>query len=326
MTPGVYGASVGDIYFVFRVPDDGWWSVWNERTLYVRDDPTAGWLRFWNPDEVYADPCQHGSIVPGGASAAGLAIAMAKIPGTRVTVSWDTRIDRYPAKYLEMTVSNDGGCIPHDTYLWRDSNAVDQDAIRRPRLADSLISVWVVDIKGRRLVIDTDVAYSPVRRANEVVHELVESVRFVSLTSGMLRYVGDVSRICVIARDRLANDRAVVGGVRDHAPEFATLKAASAHAAAAADILEDTLHDLRDLSAPPEVEISGTDAFGLITSTINHLREAVTAAGAGDAAGARAFFGRAYQATNRPVSLSSSISLSLLDTGMSGCRLPSSSG
>ena len=132
-------------------------------------------------------------------------------------------------------------------------------------------------------------------------------------------------RICVIASDRLANDRAVVGGSRD-APDFATLGAASAHAGAAADILEDTLCDLRDLSEPPEVEISGTDVFAPITTTIDDLRGAVTAARAGDAAGARSLLARAYQATNRPVSPSSSPSLSLLGTGMSGCRLPSTGG
>ena len=99
MPPGEYGAIVDRLPITFRVPDNGWFSGLDAGSLYFRDDPIHGWMRFWAPDQVYAHPCQHTLMGPIGPSAADLADAMASIPGISSSGVRDTVVGGLPAKH-----------------------------------------------------------------------------------------------------------------------------------------------------------------------------------------------------------------------------------
>ena len=322
MTPGTYAGKVGLVSFTFRLTDRGWSSGDDEGSLFVPSDPSRGWLRFWNPDQVYSDPCMHMLKPHVGPTAADLVDAIATIPGMRVTGVSDVQLGENTAKRIEFA-PNTGTCITHDRYLWQASNASDDSTIRRPRLADSRITAWIVDVNGDRMLIDSDVGADNLEAAAEI-GEIVDSVRVVPLSVGLLGYVSEVSRVCVAARDRLASDPAVARGTSDDPPQFATIDAASAHADAAARILDDALSELRRLPAPADVTATGIDQFGLIAMTIEYLRQISAAAWVGDDTGVSGRLAGAYMVTNRGIALSDSpTALWLLDASLSGCRLPS---
>ena len=325
MTPGTYGGMVGSVPFTFRLTHAGWSSGADEGSLYVPDDPSRGWLRFWDPDQVYADPCMHMLAPNIGTTAAELADAIVTIAGMRVTGVSDGKIGGYPAIRIDLAPGSET-CITHDAYLWQASNASDDSTIRRPRLADSRITVWIVDVDGDRMLIDTDVAAENLEAAVEI-GEIVRSVSVIPLSSDLLGYVSDVSRVCVAARDLLASDPSVARGISDNPPGFTTVDAASAHADAAARILEDALSELRRLPEPADVTATLIDQFGLIAMTVEYLHQIVSAASVGDDTGVSGRLAGAYMVTNRGIAQSDSpISLWLLDASLSGCRLPSLEG
>ena len=326
MPPGTYGGIVDGISFTFRLPDNGWWSGEEIGSLYFRDDPMLGWLRFWNPDRVYSDPCAHTLKGEIGPSAAELADAMASIPGMRSTGVTDTIVGGFPAKQLQLSATRDMSCVPHDFYLWKVSDP-DGSGIRRPRLSDSWIRVWVIDVHGRRLVIDSDAGMPADVDASGGIASIVSSLRITPVSGDVLSYVGRVADICSTAAARMASDQAVVGGFRQDAPGFATLDAAAAHADAAAGILQIALSELRRLPTPSDVAATNIDPFGLIAMTIEYLRQIASAARAGDEAGVSVRLVDAYMVTNRGLAVSDSPSpLWLLDASLSGCRLPSRGG
>jgi hypothetical protein len=322
MTSGTYGGMVGTVSFTFSLTGRGWSSGDDEGSLFVPGDPSRGWLRFWNPDQVYSDPCMHMLKPHVGPTAAELVDAIATIPGMRVTGVSDVQLGENTAKRIEFAPKA-GTCISHDTYLWQAANASDDNTIRRPRLADSRITVWIVDVNGDRMLIDSDVGADNLDAAAEI-GEIVGSVRVVPLSVGLLRYVSEVSRVCVAARDRLASDPLVARGISDDPPRFATSDAASAHADAAARILDDVLSELRSLPEPADVTATGIDQFGLIAMTIEYLHQISAAAWVGDDTGVTGRLAGAYMVTNRGIAMSDSpTALWLLDASLSGCRLPS---
>ena len=326
MRPGAYGGIVDGISFTFRLPDNGWWSGEEAGSLYFRDDPMQGWLRFWDPHQVYADPCAHTLKAPIGPSAAELADAMASIPGMRSTGVTDTVVGGFPAKHLRLTATGDMACIPHDFYLWGVSGPV-ESSIRRPRLDDSLINVWVVEVDGRRFVIDSDAGLPADVDAASGIQAVVASLTITPISEDVLSYVGRVADICTGAAARMTSDPAVVGGFRQAAPGFDTLDEAAAHADAAASILGDALSDLRALPVPPDVAATNIDPFGLVAKTIDYLHEIASFARVRDETGVSSRLVDAYAVTNRGLAPSHSpTALWLLDAGLSGCRLPSAGG
>jgi hypothetical protein len=177
MTPGAYDGVVGRVSYTFRVADRGWWSGTDDGSLFVRDDPAYGWMRFWDPDQVYGDPCMHMLRPYLGPTARQLADAMAAMPAMRSAAITDARVGGYRAYRIDLVPMPDV-CRPFDTYLWQASDAGDDSTIRRPRLSDSHIAVWVLDVNGDRFVIDTEVGSEAGPKATDAIREIVGSVRF----------------------------------------------------------------------------------------------------------------------------------------------------
>ena len=328
MVPGAYGALVGDVPLMFRVPDNGWWRGSDADSLYVRDDPAGGWVRYWRPNLVYADPCAHTLQTSVGPLAADLANAMAAIARVRASAVTDVVVGGLPAKHLWFTLPDDAGCLPHDFYLWRSiADEPNESGIRRPRLAESRVEVWILDINGDRIVIDSDVGHT--RREGAVaIENMVASLSLTPISGEALGYVRSVAEICGGARDRLSNDPAVIGGFRANPPRFSDVQAAAAHAEAASRILGGALRDLRDLPPPPDVLAPGVDeAFRLVSGTIDSLTNVALAARGGDEAAVESRLVDAYLLTHRSVAaVDPAPALWLLDTALSGCSLPSGGG
>ena len=328
MVPGAYGALVGEIPLMFRVPDNGWWRGSDADSLYVRDDPGGGWLRFWQPNLVYADPCAHTLQTSIGPRAADLANAMAAIARVRASAVTDVVVGGLPAKHLWLTLPEDAGCATNDFYLWRSiADDPNESGIRRPRLAESRVEVWILDINDDRIVIDSDVGHT--RHEGAVaIEDMVASLRLTPISREALGYVRSVAEVCSQARDRLSNDRAVVGGFRSYPPEFADIGAAAAHADAASRILGDALQKLRDLPPPPDVLAPGIDeAYRLMSGTIASLDDVARAARAGDEGAVGSRLVDAYLLTHRSVAAADPApALWLLDPALAGCSLPSAGG
>ena len=99
------------------------------------------WTSF--PDGDYADPCARLLSPSTGASAAKLATAVARAPGTRLVKGpADVTLGGRPAKHVVLTVRKKVGCDPGFFFTWR---AVDGGTLWTRTGAGATIRVWIVD-------------------------------------------------------------------------------------------------------------------------------------------------------------------------------------
>jgi hypothetical protein len=336
---GDYGANVNGVSFIFSVPLNGWAS---SATIEGRLDndyyPGAASIRFWDPDNVYSDPCTHTPRTPHvGPSAADLAIAMTTIPGTVAAGPIDTTVGGFPAKYLMLTIKNDIGCRPDSFYLWYSEGEGSSNGPRWPIARGSTIRVWILDIDGVRFVIDSDVWMPPnadlqpgdaADGAGSDIARIVYGSRIVAFPTAIGEYVDRVLTICRATSDRFSSDPDVVGGFREFAPEFASLDDAAAHAESAVRISDIALRELRALPMPPEVsEARVGEVYAVLQSAVDVLGEVPAAARAGDRARVTDLMSEAYRLSNLPVPVRNEPwGLLLLSPNLSGCRLPSGGG
>ena len=148
------------------------------------------WTAF--PDGGQAAPCTK-LLSNAGRSTADLAAAIAGAPGISV-VKGPTRVTLggRPAQHVVVTVRSDLGCNPGYFFTWRDEL---WGAFWPGTYPGDVISVWIVDVHGRRLVIEAETKrpgsrYPPgraravrVTRADVLevereIESIVESVRF----------------------------------------------------------------------------------------------------------------------------------------------------
>jgi hypothetical protein len=335
---GDYGAIVKGVSFTFSVPLNGWASSpTTEGRLDNSYYPGHAWVRFWAPDNVYADPCTHTPMTPQvGPSAADLATAMAMIPGTIAWGPIDTTVGGFPAKYLVLTVEEDIGCGPASFYLWYSEGEASSDGPRSTGEKGSTIRVWIVDVDGVRFVIDSDVwmptnaqllqGDDPLGAVMDIAR-MVYSTRIVGFPTAVGEYVDRVLTVCRSTSDRFTSDPDVVGGFREFAPEFASLDDAAAHAESAARISDFALQQLRALPIPAEVsEAQVVEAYAVLESAVEMLRQVPAAARAGDRARVTSLMSEAYRLSNLPVPVKDEPLGLVLAPNLSGCRLPSAGG
>lgn len=133
---------------------------------------------YWTsyPDGDYADPCARLLSPRLGRSAAALAAAVSRAPGTRlITGPSNVTLGGRPAKRLVLAVRRDVGCRPGFFYSWRE---VRGGALWVSTGVGNTIRVWIVQVGATRLFIAGATRAGTGRALATDVRRIVESIRF----------------------------------------------------------------------------------------------------------------------------------------------------
>ena len=132
---------------------------------------------YWTgyPRGDHADPCARVLSPRVGRSAADLAAAVSRAPGTKlVRGPSDVSVGGRPAKHLVLTVRENVGCDPGFFYTWRPFRL---GAFWHTTDVGDTIRVWIVAVNGKRLFIAA--ATRPRGQwVREEIQQIVESIRF----------------------------------------------------------------------------------------------------------------------------------------------------
>ncbi len=181
-TIGRHSMVLSGVRVSIEIPTAGWTSN-GEWGLDLGTWPSAGYAGFifWPlsaPDHVFSDPCNEtpASPPPGG-SAAELATAVATIPGvTLVSGPSEVRVGGHPAQHVVLTFTNDIGCAPENFYLWEDAD--NPGAARYASEVGETLSVWIIDVNGTIVWIDTETFLNSGLEAEQKVQNLIDSIQF----------------------------------------------------------------------------------------------------------------------------------------------------
>jgi hypothetical protein len=141
-------------------------------------------MLFWDPANVYADPCAQVPLSPPtGPAAADLAKAIAAEHGRYLTGPLDVTVGGRAAKTLVLTLPDTLGCVPKDFYLWYGESEGDQclgtNACGRYATAPGdTIRVWVVDVDGARVFIEAETRKDAGPELQREIQQIVDSIRF----------------------------------------------------------------------------------------------------------------------------------------------------
>ncbi len=179
LEPGTY--AIADPFLVpVNVSVPAGWNGNIGGPYFVDLEPSSGQGVFFSIfDTVYADPCHYdkGFLSPlPGPTVDDLATALANIPGLHATTPTDVTVAGYQGKYVTLTApASFAGCtLSPDGYLVWELPLGGRDALG-PNERDR---VWILDVNGQRLVIDTrDSAGQTAQDAAEV-QGVLDSLRF----------------------------------------------------------------------------------------------------------------------------------------------------
>jgi hypothetical protein len=158
VTIGRNRLTVDGVPFTFSVPTYRWERFGNislNKSLYGPQGAEA--MIFWTgfPDGMLADPCPNLLSLPVGPSAADVADAVSKAPGTElVRGPSDVSVGGRPAKHVALIVREQVGCDPGFFYTWPD---VELGALWTMTDVGTTINVWIVDVDEVRLFIAGEV-------------------------------------------------------------------------------------------------------------------------------------------------------------------------
>jgi len=178
--------TVDGIRLSLSVPRSGWENgphihvkgKWRTLGLYVSKsifgpqdaDVVLLWTAF--PKGGLATPCA-GLVKPTGRSAADLAEAMSRAPGVKVVEGpKGVTIGGRPAWHTILSVRRDRGCDPGYFFTWESEMG---GAFWNHTLAGYTIEVWVVDVRGKRLVFEAETKGGS---GDHEVAKMVDSIRF----------------------------------------------------------------------------------------------------------------------------------------------------
>ncbi len=170
----------GRVPYSLTVPTSGWisngeWGI-DKGTGF---GPDGGGFILWpeeSPVGVYADPCASTTAPPVGASAAKLAAAVAKVPGTDlVSGPTDVTVGGYPAKHVVLTIREDIDCAPNAFYLWYGPGSANA---RYASEKGSTVRVWIVDVDGKIVWIDGETYKGAGPGPGEEIQQIVDSIQF----------------------------------------------------------------------------------------------------------------------------------------------------
>lgn len=188
---GRRSVTVDGIPFSFDVrmhnPGMGWAQFGNISINRSISGPQgAEGIVYWTSvsDRGLADPCADLLSLPVDASAADLAAAVAAAPGTElVSGPSDVLLGGRPAKHVVVAVREDLGCDPGYFYSWQERKG---GPFWGGTTAGDTISVWIVDVDGKRLFIASethvdsgDPEHSAVGpQFKREIEEIVDSIQF----------------------------------------------------------------------------------------------------------------------------------------------------
>ncbi len=167
----------------FSVPTSGWTSDGNEIVKGEIEQPGSSVIIFWPsaPENVYADPCAHTPLNPSpAASAAGLAAAVATIPGTDLVAGPSSvMVDGRPAQHVVFTIREDIDCDPKEFYVWYDeSTGGASGGWRWAQALGATFRVWIVDVDGRLIWIDGITFKGAGPELDQEIQQIIDSIRF----------------------------------------------------------------------------------------------------------------------------------------------------
>jgi hypothetical protein len=132
------------------------------------------WASF--PEGDSADPCVNLLRAPVDPSAARLAAAVARAPGTQlVRGPSDVTVGGRAAKHVVLTVRKAVGCKPGFFYRWKD---VPQGAFWPATHVGDTIRVWIVEVEGTRLFIEAETSTQADADLEQEIQQIVGSIRF----------------------------------------------------------------------------------------------------------------------------------------------------
>ena len=172
LEPGLYGVTTfSGTKATFTIPA-GWRGPPASGFAVLKEG--AGILSFWQPVNVYADPCSAGSLPSPsvGPTVDDLVAALAAQPVTETTEPTPVSIDGIGGQRIDYDVDVDAASCSGDLWLWRDADGGD-----RTENEDQLNELFILDVAGSRIVIN--LSYSPGMSAADraELQRVFESIR-----------------------------------------------------------------------------------------------------------------------------------------------------
>ena len=179
--------TVDGVPFSFSVPAGSWEHF---GSISINKSETGGQsaeaIVYWSsfpdgdyddPYGHYAHPCNRLLSPPVGPSAADLAAAVSRAPGTElVTGPSNVTVGGYPAIHVVLTVRKKNvGCDPGFFYTWQD---VFGGALWPRTVVGATMRVWIVDVNGTRLFIAAATTPQASSGLDKETQQIVASIRF----------------------------------------------------------------------------------------------------------------------------------------------------
>ena len=163
------------------VPSAGWTS--GDGVFLSKGEegkPDASAFIFWpeTPDNVFADPCGRRPLDPPPArTAAGLAAAVAGIPGVKVDSGpTEVTVGGQPGQLVVLTIPPGIPCAPTEFHLWFDE--ADSSGGRWAQAYDEKLMVWIVDVDGKLVWIDGETYKGAPAAVSQELQQIVDSIQF----------------------------------------------------------------------------------------------------------------------------------------------------
>jgi hypothetical protein len=172
---GTYNATLRGVPFSFTLPSSGWNTVPTiPGNIEIRPETSpngdSAWIDFMGTAEVVGtDPCA-GLAAPVPQTAADVAAALARIPGTHAVGPTDVELGGLPAKLVVITISPDIPCAPTDFWLAGVASMY-------PDRLDSIVKNWIFDMDGKVRAIYS-VQARPDPGLERQIQQIVDSIQF----------------------------------------------------------------------------------------------------------------------------------------------------
>jgi len=166
---------------------DGWNSYKDFAVQSLAGTPRERDVSFWNVDKVYANGCHWLGVplIDPGPTVDGLATVLAQRPLRNASAPTPVTLGGYSGEYLAWSVPADvdfSSCDrnPGDTTGFFESWTGLGPATDRYQQAPGQVDqLWILDVAGRRLVVDATYLPGATAQDQADLQQIVESIRFV---------------------------------------------------------------------------------------------------------------------------------------------------
>jgi hypothetical protein len=139
-------------------------------------------VAFWDVARVYPTPCRWAGrpLIDPGRDVNGLASALARQPRRNAPAPADVSLAGFHGKYVELSVPNDihfTDCDEGSFESWTASGWASDRYQQAPGQVDRL---WILDVHGRRLVVDAAYLREATARDRAELDRVVRSIRFLN--------------------------------------------------------------------------------------------------------------------------------------------------